>query len=205
MTSGFLTRWSNRRIVSKRVSRDSSRDLASPWSSEAAERYLDQSRWLADWQWRRGDAYERKASQVLGFAAIVLVLLPTLIKPVSAIVDIGARDRAQAVLVAATALLVVSIAFSLMSLRRRPVSGFDPAVVERQWSRYQREGRPAGHVSADFVEVLIAGSETQPGVLKSLTDDARTRGKWFHYSCVTLGLAAVLLATLFVMILDGGN
>jgi hypothetical protein len=58
-------------------------DGGSRYNAAALDAFLEQARTMAAWHEARADAFERKASTLLGFVGVILVLLPSLRAPIT--------------------------------------------------------------------------------------------------------------------------
>lgn len=126
-------------------------------TTEGSEAYLDLARFAAMWQRDRAESYERKAVALLGFAGVIVALLPRLLPLIDE--ARGGRSRAllKAFVLMAAALLFVSAAASLSTLRRRghaaPVS-LDQ--LRDEWTTYRdKGGMDAEVINAMFANMFI--------------------------------------------------
>jgi hypothetical protein len=58
-------------------------EKGSRYSAATLDTFLEHARAMAAWHEARADAFERKASTLLGFVGVILVLLPTLRAPIA--------------------------------------------------------------------------------------------------------------------------
>lgn len=133
---------------------------------------------LAQWQWQRADAFERKAVGLLGAVALVLTVSPVLGVRIAAL---PGGYAVAAVVGAGVALLALisSAICSAMSLRSRASSYASIDQVRLEWCAYKQNT----HLTDEAVRGLFADQLLGPGgdesPLVALRRDADARGKWF--------------------------
>ena len=154
---------------------------------------------LLDYQWRRGDGFERKAQGFLAFNGVVVALLTPSLKPIldlSGVYRIVALSLGAAVIV----LLAASAACSAGALWARDTKSVSIDRVRELWQEYLQRVGPggeradAGHTAnlqRELVEMLLHGTIDTTSPIQSLREDAVRRGGWFMWG-VGLNLAALL-------------
>src|SRR6266511_1650864 len=91
----------------------------SRYSVAALEAFLDHARAMAAWHETRADAFERKASTLLGFVGVILVLLPTLRAPIAEAHGFRMRLFLVGLAVASALLLALAAVATAMVLKPR--------------------------------------------------------------------------------------
>src|SRR6266540_1646556 len=151
------------------------------YSTAALETFLEQARVAAAWQEARSDAFERKASTLLGFIGVILVLMPTLRAPIAH--AHGHHWRMVLVGSAITAAILLTLAAISAALVVLPRGYAMPSVdqLRKEWAAYAREGQthrtPEG-ITGLFVDQLIR--RTDPSPLVTLREDAKKRAGWME-------------------------
>jgi hypothetical protein len=163
---------------------------------------------MTAWHEARADAFERKASTLLGFAGVILVLLPTLREPIAMVHGPRMRIFLVALAVLAAALLALAAMAATTVLMPRPDAAPSLSQLQRQWMDYVQQGEahlPPEHLTGLFVDQLIKRADTQSSPLETLRADAAKRAKWTKRATwlVLSGVLvlAVLTSALFV---EGG-
>ncbi len=176
------------------------------YSTAALETFLEQARVAAAWQEARADAFERKASTLLGFVGVILVLMPTLRAPIAN--AHGHHWRMVLVGLAITAAVLLALAAASAALVYLPRKYATPDVdqLRTEWAAYAREGQ--AHLTPEqltglFVDQLIR--RTDPSPLVTLREDANKRGRWVQYATWLVLAGVIVLGVLITMLLVQGG
>ena len=161
--------------------------------------FLDEARWQADWQWRRAQNFEGKASQLLAFAGIVLGLLGTLVAPLREL-PLGYRILGVVLLGVTASLLVATGRKALSALGTREVSGPPRDSVRGDWQRARGQGQEPDDVRSRLASALLAGTDAKPAVVESLACDADQRGAQIRLAGRLLVYGMLGVALLLVLI-----
>lgn len=151
--------------------------------------YIEHARFLVNWYWNIGDAYERKVVQLLAFNGVILALLPNLAGPLKTMAgapNLISRIFAMAAIVA----LLLSCGCCLLSLRRRDIYGPGAKRLREDWPN-RRTMNGADAVESIGIALLDGPDET--AVLPTLRSDVKSRGRWMSWASLFLGAALVLL------------
>jgi hypothetical protein len=189
---GSVTSDATRRFP--RLAEDDPRDLG------AYQAFLDQARWVADWQWRRSESYERKAAAVVAFVGAILTLQTVV---VGSIISVPRTMLAWItfVLLGLSAVSLVAAALdSIKVLATRNYRGPNLEQLRREWVKYKGNGHipPEGTVSL-FADQLLRESPGKAAPIQSLHDDAKARGEHFSNACTWLRRSIVLIALVLVV------
>lgn len=168
--------------------------------------FLDESRRLLDFQWRRGDAFERKALGVLGFTSIVVALLTT---NLNLVFGLHGHFRAAGLVVGAAALVALagSAAAAAWTLLARDTKSVNIEDVREFWRKYLDRAQQGGGFSdawhtaglkRDLAEMLLHGRAGSQSPVQSMKADADCRGRWFVRAIWLNLLALVLILALTV-------
>jgi hypothetical protein len=177
---------------------------------EAGVAFHEYGRWLLDWQWRRADAYERKASQLLAFVGVLLALLPASVDPIHHVSDDATRAACSGLAIAAAVLLGLAGCSATVCLARRRVAGPPLRAVQAAFRRHDTGEGPSSAILVNRVSRAIYGAVEKPdeSPIVAMQDDAKMRGRWFQRSavltCVAIGLLATLLPILVMEHARGG-
>jgi hypothetical protein len=184
-------------------------DQGSRYSAEALETFLAQARAMAAWHEARIDAFERKAGTLLGFAGVILVLLPTLRGPIAKAHGCNTRAVLVALAILAAALLALASVCAAFVLVPRKYAAPDLAQLRREWSAYADKG--SGHRAPEqviglFVDQYVRRADPKSSPVDTLRDDADKRGRWMMYASVFVVIGVVVLASFTsVLLVKGGG
>jgi hypothetical protein len=150
---------------------------------ETLQVFLDQARSLAVWHRDQADAFESKAGTVMGFTGVILTLLTLAGAPIADVENHAWRTALVVLVIAAAVCFLVTAVASIMALRVREYRFASAAQLQREWVKFY-DGKPLGQAEAvaTFADQLIRGSEGHKAPIESLSDDARTRGRWVSTS-----------------------
>jgi hypothetical protein len=164
--------------------------------------YYEYARWLLDWHWRRADAYERKASQILAFVGLVLALLPTAVDPIHRLASHSTHSFCAALAVTSAVSLGLAALASACSLWRRPVAGPPLDPVQASFRRHDDGAGPSAATLTNRVSVAMYGTVEAPtnSPLVALARDARIRGRWFQAAALSMSVAVLLLSVLLTIL-----
>jgi hypothetical protein len=109
---------------------------APTYDAAALEAFLEQARAAAAWHEARADAFERKASTLLGFVGVILVLLPMLRTPIAEAHGFRMRMVLVVLAVAAAVLLTMAAGAIAMVLKPRPYTEASDAQLRKEWTAY---------------------------------------------------------------------
>jgi hypothetical protein len=169
-----------------------------PRKLRAYEAFLEQARWMADWQWRRGEAFEGKAGRILGFVGIILPLQTAVLRSVITVPN-TTFAWLTAILFAFSALALVTTAVAcVMVLKPRTYQSPMTTQVTEQWREYLARGRLSPEaVLGLFADQLLQGSG-QHAPVEELRLDAKGRGKWMTIATWALfcSIAAVAIVVM---------
>jgi hypothetical protein len=180
----------------------------SRYSAAALDTFLEHARAMAAWHEARADAFERKASTLLGFIGVILVLLPGLRTSIAGAHGHRMRMFLVALAVGAAVLLALAAVSAAMVLKPRGYTEPSLPQLRREWTAYAKEGRAhrtPEHLTGLFVDQLVHRADARLSPLETLRKDARTRSVWME--CATwLVLSGVLaLAALTgALLVEGG-
>jgi hypothetical protein len=165
----------------------------SRYSPAALDTFLEQARTMAAWHEARADAFERKASTLLGFVGVILVLLPGLRTPIAGAHGHRMRMFLVGLAIAAAVLLALAAASAAWVLMPRRYAMPGTEQLRKEWAAYAKLGRAhitPEHLTGLFVDQLIR--RTDPSPLENLRDDAKTRASWMKWA-TWLALAGVMV------------
>jgi hypothetical protein len=177
------------------------------YDAAALEAFLEHARAMATWHEARASAFERKASTLLGFVGVILVLLPTLRAPIAKAHGCHMRMALVGLAITAAGLLVLAAVATAMVLmpRRYEVPGLSQ--LRREWMVYRGEGRAhlaPKQVSAMIVDQLVRGSKPKSPI-ETLYADAEKRAKWMKWAgWLVLAGVAVLGSLTTMLLVEGG-
>jgi hypothetical protein len=169
--------------------------------------FLEHARAMAAWHEARAGAFERKASTLLGFVGVILVLLPTLRVPISKAHGHHMKMFLVGLAIAAAVLLALAAVATAMVLMPREYREPDLPQLRREWTAYAGNGRAhlaPNQVSAMFVDQLVRGKHTRSPI-ETLFDDAGDRAKWMKLATWLVLAGVVALAGLTVALLVEGG
>jgi len=167
-----------------------------PRELRSFEAFLEQARWIADWQWRRGQTFEAKAGPILGFVGIILSLQIAILRSVITVPKTGFAWT-TAILFTISALgLVISALACLMVLKPRKYQNAKIDQIREQWTQYVAHG----HLSSEgvlfvFADQLLRGTGQREPV-KGLRDDADTRSTWMTVAMWALFASIATIAVI---------
>ncbi|SRR6266508_509853 len=178
----------------------------SRYSVAALEAFLDHARVMAAWHETRADAFERKASTLLGFVGVILVLLPTLRAPIAKAHGPHMRMFLVGLAIAVAVLLALAAVSAALVLLPREYVAPDVAQLRREWTAYAKEGqahRTPEHLTGLFVDQLIR--RTDPSPLETLRDDGETRARWMKRATWLVLAGVLVLGSLTgTLLVEGG-
>jgi hypothetical protein len=195
--------WSKRRQLAPTPPAPTER--RSRYKAAALETFLEHARAMAAWHEARASAFERKASTLLGFVGVILVLLPTLRAPIA---DAHGRHM-RMVLVGLAVLAVVLLALAAVStamvlLPREYEEPSLPQLRERWTSYYDHADLMPEGITGMFVDQLVRGTKSRSPI-ETLYDDAEKRAKWMKRATWLVLCSAVALACLTgTLLVEGG-
>jgi hypothetical protein len=162
--------------------------------------FLDQARWLAEWQWRRGEAFERKAGALLAFVGIILTLQTVVARSLITVPKtLFAWTTAALLIVSAVALFVAAVAcLFVLKLRKYEMPSIEQ--LRKQWTQYAAQGHlsPEG-VTGLLADQLLRGSGSLAPV-EGLRKDADDRGGRMLVAVRALFVSIAALALLVVVV-----
>jgi hypothetical protein len=180
----------------------------SRYNAAALDAFLGQARAMAAWYEARADAFERKASTLLGFAGVILVLLPTLREPIAMAHGPRMRVALVALAVLAAILLALAAMAATMVLMPRPDTAPSLPQLSSEWAKYARHGQAhqtQEHLTGLFVDQLIKRADPQSSPLETLRADAVKRAKWTKRATwlVLSGVLALAVLTSTLLVKGG--
>lgn len=173
---------------------DDPRDLG------AYQAFLDQARWVADWQWRRSESYERKAGAVVAFVGAILTLQTVVVRSIISVPRTVLAWTTLVLLGLSAVSLVFAALDSISVLATRNYRGPSLEQLRREWVKYKGNGHisPEGTVQL-FADQLLKESSEKAAPIQSLHDDAKARGERFSNACTWLRRSIVLIALVLVV------
>jgi hypothetical protein len=163
---------------------------------------------MAAWHESRADAFERKASTLLGFVGVILVLLPGLRPSIAGAHGERMRLFLVGLAIAAAVLLALAAVATAMVLMPRPYTAPSLPQLRREWSSYARHGRAhrtPEHVIGLFVDQLVRRTDPGSSPLETLRDDAEKRAKWMKRATGLVLVGVLVLASLTsALLVEGG-
>jgi hypothetical protein len=180
----------------------------SRYSAAALDAFLEHARAMAAWHEARAGAFERKASTLLGFIGVILVLLPGLRTPIAK----AHGDRMRMVLVALAILAAVLLALAALSAAMvlKPRGYTEPSLkqLRSEWTAYAKEGRAhrtPEHLTGLFVDQLVYRADVELSPLETLRNDARERSVWMERATWLVLFGVLTLAALTsALLVEGG-
>ena len=177
----------------------------SRYSAAALKTFLEHARATAAWHEARASGFERKASTLLGFVGVILVLLPTLRAPIADAHGRHMRMFLVGLAVLAAVLLALAAVSTAMVLLPRAYDVPSLPQLRERWTAYYDHAdlTPEG-VTGMFVDQLVrATGDSSP--LESLLDDAEKRAKWMKRATwfVLFGVAALGGLTIALLVKGG--
>jgi hypothetical protein len=175
------------------------------YDAAALETFLEHARAMAAWHEARADAFERKASTLLGFVGVILVLVPTLRAPIAEAHGRHMRMVLVGLAVLAAVLLALAAVSTAMVLLPREYEEPSLPQLRERWTRYYDHAdlTPEG-VTGMFVDQLVRGSKSRSPI-ESLHDDAEKRATWMKRATWFVLCGAVVLAFLSgTLLVEGG-
>ncbi len=179
---------------------------ASRYNIAVLEAFLEHARAMAAWHEARTDAFERKASTLLGFVAVILVLLPTLRTPIAK--AHGPQMRMFLVGLAIFAAVVLALAAMAAAMVLKPRAYATPSLwqLRREWTAYVEQAhRTPEQLTGMLVDQFIRRTDPQSSPLETLRDDAETRARWMTYATRLMLVGVLALAFLSSAVLVEGG
>jgi hypothetical protein len=181
-------------------------DRGSRYNVAALETFLEQARAMAAWHEARAGAFERKASTLLGFIGVILVLLPGLRAPIAGAHGHRMRIILVGLAIIAAVLLALAAVAAAMVLKPRGYAVPGVEQVRKEWTAYAKDGqayRRPEHLTGLFVDQLIR--RTDPSPLVTVRDDAEKRAWWMtRATWLVLAGVVVLGALTSTLLVEGG-
>jgi hypothetical protein len=162
---------------------------------------------MATWHEARASAFERKASTLLGFVGVILVLLPTLRVPIAKAHGHHMRMALVGLAITAAMLLALAAVATAMVLVPRKYEVPNLPQLRREWTVYRAKGRAhlaPKQVSAMLVDQLVRGSKPRSPI-ETLYADAEKRAKWMRWAGWLVLAGVVVLGSLTTMLLVEGG
>ena len=164
--------------------------------------FMDQARYLTDYQWRRSGWFETRATQLLAADAVVLALLAGWVLPNVGRPKDGGAPIAGLVLVfiGAPGLgFVTSAAGCVMAIASRMTAAPNMVGFQEAYDAYcdsVKRGQPSvrWQVEQQLVTVLL-GSPGERRILAALSGDAGRRSWWLNVGIALFLVSLVFLAT----------
>lgn len=168
-----------------------------PRNPGEVEAFAQQARWLLEWHNKRNDGFIARAVGLLGFAGVILALLPRgldLNGPLHMTVGLRAS------LIATTVLLLATAAFGILVLAPQQSGAPSVGQLREHWRDYANGSGPSSPV-AQITEDLLHGTSVEADSPVDLAArEANRRARWFKYAAASLGLGLVALATLVIQV-----
>jgi hypothetical protein len=183
-------------------------ERGSRYSAAALDTFLEHARAMAAWHEARADAFERKASTLLGFIGVILVLLPGLRTSIAGAHGHRMRMFLVALAIGAAVLLALAAVCAAMVLKPRGYTEPSLPQLRKEWTAYAKEGsayRTPEHLTGLFVDQLVHRADARLSPLETLRKDARTRSVWMEVA-TWLVLSGVLALAAFTgaLLVEGG-
>ncbi len=163
---------------------------------------------MAVWHEARADAFERKASTLLGFVGVILVLLPTLRPSIAGAHGHHIRMLLVGLAIGAAVLLALAALAGAMVLKPRPYTAPSLTQLLLEWSAYAKHGRAhrtPEHLSGLFVDQYIRRTNPELSPLQTLRDDVEKRAWWMKCATWLVLFGVLLLASLTsTLLVEGG-
>jgi hypothetical protein len=186
---------------SKRVGRAPEPETGSRYSAAALDTFLEHARAMATWHEGRIDAFERKASTLLGFVGVILVLLPTLRPSIAGARGYHIREFLVGLAILAVVLLIGAAVSTAMVLMPRAYNVPDLGQLRRQWTAYAGYGKAhlaPEQITAMLVDELVSPANRERSPLETMRDDAENRATWMTWATWLVLSGVVALATLTI-------
>ncbi len=181
-------------------------DRASRYSAAVLETFLEHARAMAAWHEARTDAFERKASTLLGFVAVILVLLPTLRAPIARAHGSHVRMFLVGLAIVAAILLALAAVAAAMVLKPRPYAAPSLQQLRREWTAYVEQAhRTPEQLTGMLVDQFVRRADPRSSPLETLRDDAEKRAQWMTHATRLVLLGVLALAGLTGMLLVEGG
>jgi hypothetical protein len=163
------------------------------------EAFLEQAHWAAEWQWRRGESFERKAGAVLAFVGILVTLQTGIMDSIITVPRTALTWAMFVLLTLSAGGLAWATVESVLVLMSRKYRGPRLEQLQREWETYNTRGHlsPQGVVGL-FADQLLRDSGGSAPIL-SLYEDADKRGKHFSRAIRALGASIVLMVLVLVI------
>jgi hypothetical protein len=182
-------------------------DTGSKYSAASLDTFLEHARSMAAWYEARADAFERKASTLLGFVGVILVLLPSLRTPIAEAHGFRMRLFLVGLAVAGAVLLALAAVATAMVLKPRGYDVPSLAQLRREWVAYAEQGRvylAQEQVAAMLVDQLVTGTGPR-SPLETIRDDAENRAGWMKRATWLVLFGVIALGGLTTaLLIEGG-
>jgi hypothetical protein len=173
--------------------------------SATLDAFLEHARAMAAWHEARADAFERKASTLLGFVGVILVLLPSLRSPIAKADGQWVRTLLVVLAIVAAVLLASAALASAMVLRPREYDVPSLEQLRREWTAYyDHPARTPQGITGMFVDQLVQGTG-QRSPIETLRDDAEKRASWMKWATWLVLFGVLALAALTSALLVKGG
>jgi hypothetical protein len=163
---------------------------------------------MAAWHEARADAFERKASTLLGFIGVILVLLPGLRTSIAGAHGHRMRMVLVGLAIAAAVLLALAALSAAMVLKPRGYTEPSLKQLRSEWTAYAKEGsahRTPEHLTGLFVDQLVHRADDRLSPLETLRKDARKRSVWMEWATwLVLSGVLALAALTSALLVEGG-
>jgi hypothetical protein len=184
-------------------------ERGSRYSAAALDVFLAHARAMASWHEGRIDAFERKASTLLGFVGVILVLLPTLRSTIAGARGHHMREFLVGLAILAAVLLVGAAVSTAMVLMPRAYNVPDLGQLRREWTAYAGYGKAhlaPEQIAAMLVDELVSPANRKRSPLETMRDDAENRATWMKWATRLVLSGGVALAALTISLLvEGGT
>jgi hypothetical protein len=183
-------------------------DRGAKHSAAALETFLEHARATAAWHEARAGSFERKASTLLGFIGVILVLLPGLRTPIAGAHGHRMRMALVGLAIAAAVLLALAALSAAMVLKPRGYTEPSLQQLRSVWTAYAQEGRAyrtPEQLTGLFVDQLVYRANVGLSPLETLRNDARTRSEWMERATwLVLSGVLALAALTITLLVEGG-
>ncbi|NYD40034.1 hypothetical protein [Nocardioides panaciterrulae] len=160
------------------------------------EAFIDQSRWLIEYHDKRGDSFTTRATALLGFSGVILVLL--LRGPLPEGVELTTSLKVAGI--TTVVLLLMCALFCLLTVLPGPTTA--PGVDEHRerWKRWlAKEGR--GKVLGDIADSYLMAHDAQDGFpVGDAYTRADRRAGFFITAAAAMLVSLISLAVLLFLI-----
>jgi hypothetical protein len=183
-------------------------ERGSRYSAAALDVFLAHARATAAWHEGRIDAFERKASTLLGFVGVILVLLPTLRPSIAGAHGHHMRMFLVSLAILAAVLLVGAAITTAMVLMPREYNVPGLGQLRREWTAYAGYGKAylaPEQIAAMLVDELVSPPNRERSPLETMRDDAEKRAKWMKWATWLVLSGGVALAGLTISLLVEGG